>query len=121
VILNGTEITGPSLIFHEEILVINSSHVEEIDSQNLPGALQCVSESNAGVAWYFTDANGVPDSPATVFQQTRVTTLSSSLAILSRGIMMYDISDQTNGLWMCRLNGSSDGEAYVGIYHRGHR
>lgn len=117
ILWNGTEIAGPFLIFHHEIQVINRTQAYETDSEN---TLWCVSESNAGVVWYFTDASRVPDSPATIFQQTR-TTLNSSLAILSRGTAGDDNTSRSSGLWICRLNGSSDGEVPVGIYHRDSR
>ena len=115
---NGAEIAGPIMIFHHEIQVINRTHAYETDSEN---TLWCVSESSAGTAWYFTDASRVPDFPATTFQQQTITTLNSSLAILSRGTARDDLSNWSSGLWICRLNGSSDGEVPVGIYHRDDR
>lgn len=117
----GTVTTGPLLIFHHEIQVINNTYAhEETSRMNSSGALWCVSESNAGVSWYFPDGTPVPGAPATIFQQNRVT-VNYSITVLSRGIAAYDISDQSNGLWMCRLNESSDGELLVGMYHRDYR
>lgn len=117
----GTEVTNPLLVFHDEIQVINNTYARETGSLNASGEpLFCASKSNAGVAWHFTDGTQVPDSPATVFQQER-NTLNFSQAWLSRGIAMYDISDRSNGLWMCRVNESADGEMLIGIYYRDNR
>ncbi len=117
---NGTETAEPLLIFHDELLVLNGTGFEDIGGPYLNGTLVCMCQSPLGVAWHFADGNRVPDSPASVFQQIRVM-LNSSLAVLSRGAASYDISDQSNGLWMCRHNESADTEMIVGLYQRNYR
>ena len=120
---NGTRITGPILIFQDEIQVINSTSLHDINSSNQPGALVCGSQSSSVVAWYMSDGTRVPDFPAEAFfQQTRETINGSSLAQLSRGVNSErNISDLFSGLWMCKVNGSSYGEVVVAIYQRENR
>ncbi len=49
---NGTTITGPVLIYSDEIPVDGSSN-NTIDDPNGPGALICRSEDRARVSWHY--------------------------------------------------------------------
>ena len=112
---NGTSMTQPALIFQDEMQVINGNVLHNL-SISVAGALLCSSSSPSGVTWHFTNSDQVPDSPASVFQQTRKTG-NISLALLSRGSHRLDSSARSSGLWLCRLNGSTV-EMPVAIYRR---
>ena len=115
---NGVEVLGSSvLIFHDEIRIV-TSHQQSIDELNTSHLLVCSSQSSVGVSWHFADSSAVPDAPASVFQQLRVTSDSSSLAVLSRASEAEDASTRSSGLWLCRLNGSLSSEVAVGLYRR---
>ena len=107
------------MILQDEIEVVNSTTFE-ITSTNHGGALVCQSGSSMGVAWYFADSSMVPGAPAAVFQQTKEST-HTSYSVLSRGINSTAQLNHTNGVWMCRVNGSTEGEITVGIYTREER
>lgn len=102
------------MIFHDEIRTATTTALHELDR---PGTLVCGStDPHSTVSWYFTDSTEVPDAPVTsmVFQQTR----NTSLAVLLRGSNLSDASDQANGIWTCKLNGTTAREIPVGIYRR---
>ena len=105
VIFNGTIITGPTLIYRDE--VSRSAFV---------GNLFCSSSSD-GASWHFPNGTAVGFSRGTdrFFQfQQRGSGLSLSHYLLGEEL------DSNNGLWTCRLNSSSNNGAIpVGIYQRG--
>ena len=121
---NGSIITGPVLIYVDEIIV-NDYRTVVIGEPNRPGALVCRSEDKARVTWYFTDSNIVSVAPRNNergYIQTRTgENVIPSLSRLSLG--REGISNDEahlNGLWFCRLN--ADGSSirmYVGIFSRG--
>lgn len=116
---NGTKITEPLMIFEDEIVLINNTEIPDISNFTRPGALICISQSASAVAWYFANGTQIPDAPATtIFQQTReIANISRSL--LSRGAGSVNFSDGFGGgLFICRLNITTDGEVLVGISHR---
>ena len=126
-IWNGTTITGPVLIYLDEILVDNYT-TAEIGDVSRAGALVCRSEDRARVSWHFTNGVIVSDAPRTdsrTFIQTRTgegVTPSVSRFSLSRE-SVASISIEHNGVWHCRLNamdrGSYDQQIDVGIFTRG--
>ena len=104
--VDGSTITGPTLIFHDEIVRSFTSMM----ICRTPGAL-----------WHFPNGNSVDQIVAKVdlnqdFQQL-------ILRDTSRLIRIKDASELTNislsGLWSCRLNGSESGATPIGIYSRG--
>ena len=116
---NGTTITGPVLIFQDELV--------RDDRTNVPatprgGTVICRSENQAQVGWHF--ANGVllsTDSTTNHFRQRR--TGSSATPSVSR--LTTNRPDEAltsaaaNGLWSCRLNAGFGTAVPVGIYARG--
>lgn len=121
---NGSTITGPVLIYLNEILV-DSYDTVDIGDPNRPGVLICRSEDRARVGWHFTDGVTVPAAPTVSsesFKQIRtgeeVIPSLSRLSLNSEGINQADT--RTNGLWHCRLNdngtSSYDAQISVGIF-----
>ena len=129
---NGTTITGPVLIYLDEILVDDHT-TTAIGNPNRPGALICRSEDTARVSWHYTDGifvDTAPTSSTSTFKQIRtgegVIPSVSRLSLNREGVVRTD--PRTNGLWHCRLNAmgvrESQGSTYdeqinVGIYSRG--
>ena len=110
---NGTSITGPVLIYQDELVVDNST-----DTTTTNGTLLCTSQDQAGVDWY--SPAGVSISGTGNFRQINLKTDSESVSRLSAN--REDVSndgDGANGLWTCRLNGSAPIPIPVGIYSRG--
>ena len=102
---NGSTITGPVLIYLDEILVDNYT-TAMIGDPNRPGALVCRSEGSARVSWHFTDGVIVSDAPrndSRTFIQTRTGTQNVSRLSLSKE-NVTTIRIQQNGVWHCRLN-----------------
>ena len=101
---NSTTITGPVLIYHDEIpLTVATFH-----------SLICQS-SNIEVAWHLMDGTTV--SATGVFNQATSSSGMTSLLLHSR-----DNDESTanhNGLWSCRLNGDAESAIPVGLYQRG--
>ena len=122
---NGTVITGPVLIYQDELVVDNRADPEASPVRD--GTLICRSENQAQVGWHLPGKKEVSDSSSSTgtgdFRQTRTnSTATPSVSRLS--VNREDVSrneSQTNGLWTCRLNQkASDPTAIsVGIYGRG--
>ena len=117
---NGSTITGPTLIYHHEIL--NSTRdVLIILLLGLPMPLQvldCRSETHPGVTWHEPSGAIVPMPPTHGFFQIKTSdTVTPSLAVLassssttSSGVV------NPSGLWSC---GQNDASVTVGLYFRG--
>ena len=120
---NGTTITGPELIYVDEIL----ANTTEIGDPNRPGALICRSDYSGRVSWHFPSGITVTphNSSNATFRQIR--TQEGVLPSLSRltpsreGVV--DTRADANGVWHCRLNAVGvsgyDGQINVGIFSRG--
>ena len=116
---NGTTITGPVLIFQDELVRDDRTTVF---ATPMDGTVICRSENQAQVGWYF--ANGLLLSTVSTtnnFRQRR--TSSSATPSVSR--LTTNRPDEAltsaaaNGLWSCRLNGGLSTAVPVGIYARG--
>ena len=116
---NGTTITGPVLIFQDELVRDDRTNVL---ATPVDGTVICRSENQAQVGWHF--ANGVSVSQTSTtnhFRQRR--TSSSTTPSVSRlttnrpGEALTSIA--ANGLWTCRLHASIGTAVPVGIYARG--
>ena len=117
---NGTTITGPVLIFQDELVRDDRTNVLATPVRD--GTVICRSENQAQVGWHF--ANGVLLSTASTtnnFRQRR--TSSSATPSVSR--LTTNRPDEAltsavaNGLWTCRLSHSISTAVPVGIYARG--
>ena len=130
---NGSTITGPVLIYLDEILV-DSYNTTDIGDPNRPGALICKSENRGSNAtWHFADGVLVSiasTSSTTTFKQIRAREGMMSRLSLSRRQFAYhhrDIYVRFNGAWHCRLNAIRNNIYYtvfdqqinVGIFVRG--
>ena len=116
---NGTTITGPVLIFQDEL--VRDDHTNVLATP-VNGTVICRSENQAQVGWHF--ANGVQVSPVSTtnnFRQRR--TSSSATPSVSRLTTNRpdeeNTSAEANGLWTCRLNAGFSAAVPVGIYARG--
>ena len=115
---NGTTITGPVLIFQDELVRDDRTNVL---ATPVDGTLICRSEDQARVGWQFTTTGLVsPTSTTNHFRQRR--TSSSTTPSVSRLTTNRPdealTSAEANGLWTCRLNGGFNTAVPVGIYAR---
>ena len=126
-IFNGTTITGPILIYHDEIG--SDTIIPTDENSDFPGDLVCRTASIGRTFWRTPTGSNIPSSTSEVFYQVRTdpqTYIYPHLARLST-IDYLDSTDPTiNGLWICALGGTSDiaeqdlidSFIYVGIYSR---
>ena len=117
---NGTSITGPVLIYQDELVVDDSTSPTATPTRN--GILECTSQNQHRVGWHLPRAGLISDNAATGdFRQIRtgpgVTPSVSRLSVGREDVSSNDATD--NGLWTCRLNGAFNGSFPVGIYSRG--
>ena len=117
---NGTTITGPVLIFQDELVRDDRTNVLATPIRD--GTVRCRSENQAQVGWHFASGALIsPTSTTNHFRQRR--TATSAIPSVSR--LTTNRPDEAltsaaaNGLWTCRLNGSFTGAVPVGIYTRG--
>ena len=106
---NGEEITGPKLIYHDEIRV-DPGLPFSLGDANTDGALFCESRGRPRASWRradgatFLDSNNDGYFPSDILHQLRTTATSvPSLARLSRVRDNMDLRQpHQNGLWTCR-------------------
>ena len=110
---NGTSITGPVLIYKDEILVDDPELPFSIGNPNRGGALICRSENQASVGWYLTNGRlvSVGDFKQIKTEQENVSRLSGNREGIAQG------ESYANGLWTCRDSRLSE-VIPVGIYER---
>ena len=122
---NGTTITGPVLLFQDELVRDDRNNVLATPRD---GTVICRSENQALVGWHFAlhsnTGSGALVSPTSTtdhFRQRR--TSSSATPSVSR--LTANRPDEAltsaaaNGLWSCRLSSSISTAVPVGIYARG--
>ena len=121
---NGTRITGPVLIYHDEIIV-DPGPTYSVGDIGAPGALVCTSETTARASWrradhaFFSDVDGGAIS-ATVLNQIR----TPASANPNRGRLSRDNENvntsaaNQNGLWCCRVSANT-AFVFAGVYRRG--
>ncbi len=126
---NGTTITGPVLIYSEELPVNMSANT--IGDPNGPGALICRSEDRARVSWHYTRGFIVRGPEETdTFKAIRTGEgVTPSLAQLLLNRVNTEVNNNDlNGVWHCRLNASPERDNInsqfeeqinVGIFSRG--
>ena len=118
---NGTTITGPVLIFQDELVRDDRTNVL---ATPVDGTVICRSENQAQVGWHLappsnTGTGGLVQTSH--FRQRR--TSSSATPSVSR--LTTNRTDEAltsaaaNGLWTCRLNANRITAVPVGIYARG--
>ena len=116
---NGTTITGPVLIFQDELVTDDRTNVLATPRD---GTLICRSDNQAQVCWHFANAQLLSTrSTINHFRQRR--TSSSATPSVSRLTTNRPdealTSAEANGLWTCRLNADISTAVPVGIYARG--
>ena len=116
---NGTTITGPVLIFQDELVRDDRTNIL---ATPVDGTVICRSENQARVGWHF--ANGYllsTGSTTNHFRQRRTgSSATPSVSRLTTNRPDEALTSATaNGLWTCRLNGGIGTAVPVGIYARG--
>ena len=115
---NDTTITGPVLIFQDELVRDDRTNVL---ATPVDGTVICRSENQAQVGWHFANGVFILSSTTNHFRMRR--TSSSATPSVSR--LTTNRPDEVltsaaaNGLWSCRLNGGFSTAVPVGIYARG--
>ena len=115
---NGATITGPVLIFQDELVRDDRTNV---GATPLDGTVICRSENQAQVGWQFANGTLVQASTTDHFRQRR-TSPSATPSVSRLTTNRPDealTSSAANGLWTCRLNGGIGTAVPVGIYARG--
>ena len=117
---NSTSVSGPVLIYHDEVLSIASSASYNSSTSDGPGGHVLVCSGDAGVAWYHTNGDlvtSVPVSPVTFYQRRAE---RPAVARLLRDTDSPALRlDNRNGLWVCQRNDTNDTAISVGLYQRG--
>ena len=126
VIWNGTVVTGPILIYHDEILLDHDT-VPTVGNSNGPGDLVCRSDNHEEARWRNPNGFNVPRSGN--YRQVDSAAGVPSLSRLSTPIDGEEPTNSNvivNGLWICQVVNSDIPDQdilanfnYVGIYNRG--
>ena len=115
---NGTTITGPVLIFQDELVRDDRTNVL---ATPMDGTVICRSENQAQVAWHFANGVSISATSTNHFRQRR--TSSSATPSVSRLTTNRPdealTSAEANGMWICALNAGISIAVPVGIYARG--
>ena len=119
---NGSTITGPLLIYHDEI--VSDTTIPTVENSDGPGDLVCRSENHEAAHWRNPDGHTVPTSG-----NYRRVKSASGLPSLSQLYTPNELTgSNVHGLWICQVinPGSNilerdilDSFNYVGIYNRG--
>ena len=117
---NGTTISGPVLIYQDELVVDTRTTVT---GAPIDGTLECRSEDQARAGWHFQGGSPVLTTSTSgdvrqIRTPSQVTPSVSRLTVNREDLRRID--DFTNGLWTCRLNRNrvSPTPVPVGIYAR---
>ena len=116
---NGITITGPVLIFQDELVRDDRTNVL---ATPLDGTVICRSENQAQVGWHLANGNIVQGSTTNNHFRQRRTSSSATPSVSRLTTSRPDealTSAAANGLWTCRLNTGSSTAVPVGIYARG--
>ena len=128
VIFNGTNITGPILIYHDEIG--SNSTIPTDENSNGPGDLVCRSASVGRTFWRNPNGDTLPKTPSGDFYNVRTPNADPQTHPFLARLSTIDFLDSTNsainGLWICPLGFTVnigdqdiiDSFIYVGIYSR---
>ena len=125
---NGTNITGPILIYHDEIVSDTTTPTDE--NSHDPGDLVCRSASIGRTFWRSPTGVIVPITTSGDFYNVRTPSSDPQTHPFFTRLSTMDFLDSTdsaiNGLWFCPLGFTGDIEVqdvidsfiYVGIYSR---
>ena len=112
---NSTTVTGPVLIFQDELVRDDRTDVLAIPRD---GTVICRSDNQAQVGWHFTNNVFISTSSATNHFRQRRTSFSATPSVSRLTTNRPDealTSAAANGLWSCRLNSSISTAVPVGI------
>ena len=122
---NGTRITGPVLIYHDEIIV-DPGPTYSFGDIAAPGALVCTSETTIRASWrradhgFFSDVDRGAISTTNLNQIRTAATANPNRGRLSRDNENVNPSvAHQNGLWCCRVSGGGSAFVFAGVYLRG--
>ena len=116
---NGAAITGPVLIYHDEILYMSETGPPSpsVGDPYRAGALVCRSDTDRqnAASWHWPHNYPVVTPPnMRDFQQVR--TANNSVALIFRTSTYVPTTNRNrSGLWNCR---QGDNEISVGLYHQ---
>ena len=118
---NGTLVTGPILIYHDEVRLDGNDNpmLGDVDG---PGALVCRSQTRPLAHWRNTDRAIVQETGGDINQIQTDEQATPSFARLSRGTT--NTPENFDGLLTCRVNTMGDGADtfynlnYIGFYNR---
>ena len=116
---NGTTITGPVLIFQDELVRDDRSNVLATPRD---GTVICRSENQAQVGWVFANSVLISTLSTTNHFRQRRTSSSATPSVSRLTTNRPDEANTSavaNGLWTCRLNNNRLTAVPVGIYARG--
>ena len=116
---NGTTITGPVLIFQDELVRDDRN---DVHTPPRNGTVICRSDRQSQVFWQYASGDLVSTISTTDhFRQRRPPSSPQSVSRLTTNRPdEANISTQANGLWSCRPpTASVRGAVPVGIYARG--
>ena len=121
---NGTRITGPVLIYHDEIIV-DPGPTYSFGDIAAPGALVCTSETGERASWrradhaFFSDVDRGAISTTVLNQIRTAATATPNRGRLSQPSENVNPSDANqNGLWCCRVS-ANPAFVFAGVYRRG--
>ena len=129
---NGTNFTGPILIYHDEISSNSTIPTDEnSDGTDGPGDLVCRSASIGQTFWRYPNGSTLPSNTSEDFYQVRTPLSNPQTHPFLARLSTIDSLDMTNfttmnGLWFCPLGNTIyiedqdviDSFIYVGIYSR---
>ena len=116
---NSTTITGPVLIFQDELVRDDRTNVL---ATPMDGTVICRSENQAQVGWHFASRAFISTTSTTNHFRQRRTGSSATPSVSRLTTNRPDealTSAAANGLWTCRLNAGISTAVPVGIYARG--
>ena len=116
---NGSTISGPELIFQDELVRDDRTNVL---ATPVDGTVICRSENQAQVGWNLANGQTVQLSTTSDHFRQRRTNSSATPSVSRLTTNRPDealTSAAANGLWTCRLSVSLNGAVPVGIYARG--
>ena len=129
-IFNGTNITGPILIYHDEICSDTTYTIPTDENSDNPGDLVCRSAVIGRTFWRTPIGFPVSSTTSADFYNVRSPISNPQthpfLARLSTIDFLDSINSAINGLWFCALGFTGDiadqdvidSFIYVGIYSR---
>ena len=125
---NGTTITGPILIYHDEI--VSDTAIPTDENSNGPGDLVCRSANIGRTFWRIPAGDSIPGTTSSDFYNVRTPLSNPQMHPFLARLSTIDYLDSTNptinGLWICPLGFTGnievqdviDSYIYVGIYSR---